>query len=126
MQGKKHHQTFGRILDLIENETEEDDDSNYVSMVQLAEVADWCTKNRIPAKHGIENVKKLAQIIPLDEEICEASGAIKSARLQAGADDFGLIDAIILASARSMNQRLLTLDPHFEGESYCTVIKPKI
>lgn len=92
-------------------------------MVQLAEVADWCARNSISPKDGIENLKKLAQIIPLDEDICEVSGAIKSARRRAGVDDFGLIDAIILASARSMNQRLLTLDPHFEDESDCILLK---
>lgn len=123
--GRKHHKALDGILNIIENETEGEDDLNYVSIVQLAEVADWCARNRVPAKEGIENVKKLAQIIPLDEDICEASGSIKYSRRQAGTNDFGLIDAIILASARAMNQRLLTLDKHFEGQSDCTVLKPK-
>lgn len=125
IQGKKNrHQTFEQILDVIEKEAGDEDDSSYISMAQLAEIADWCAKNRISPKDGMENLKRIRADHSLDEDICEASVTIKSRR-PAGADDFGLIDAIILASARSVNQRLLTLDRHFEGEPDCIILKQK-
>src|SRR5579875_3721318 len=98
------------------------DPLNYVSVIQLAEVSDWCAKNGIPVINGIDSVKQIAQVVQLDEDICEISGALKLEKRRSGSSDFGLIDAIILASARSIGQRLLTLDSHFEGEDDCVIL----
>jgi predicted nucleic acid-binding protein len=94
-------------------------------MVQFAEIADWCAKNNILAKETIENAKKLVQIVvPLDEAISESAGFIKIKKRRKGFSDFGLIEAIILASARSVDHKLLSLDRHFMGESDCVVLAP--
>lgn len=118
---EKKSKSFQRILDTIggNNNVEE---PNYMSIVQLAEISDWCSKNGIPSSNGINSAKSLAQILPLDESVCQKSGGIKLAKRKAGDPDFGLIDAIILASARSIGQKLLTLDGHFEGENDCAVL----
>jgi predicted nucleic acid-binding protein len=122
--GKDHRRTFQEILEELDSDAE-DEDFEYISIIQLAEISDWCTKNSILEKEGIQNAKKLSRIVvPLDENICETAGVIKFERRRAGYSDFGLIDAIILASARSVEQRLLTLDPHFDGERDCIVLKP--
>ena len=39
-----------------------------------------------------------------------------------GHADFGLFDAIIVATARSIGQRVLTFDADFAGESDCMVL----
>jgi predicted nucleic acid-binding protein len=97
------------------------DEEVYVSMVQLAEIADWATKNKAPPEERVEAVKEIARTVPLDERICLDAAVIKQARRSAGHVDFGLIDGIILATARSMGQRVLTFDEDFEGEMDCLV-----
>lgn len=98
------------------------DGEAYVSIVQLAEVADWANRNGAPPKERVDAVRELARIVPLDEGICLDAAAIKRQRCKTGHDDFGLIDGIILASARSIGQRVLTLDDDFLGEDDCVVI----
>jgi predicted nucleic acid-binding protein len=98
------------------------DEGVYVSMVQLAEVADWARRNDLPPEERIAAVKEMARIIPLDERICRDAAKIKQGRRKAGHDDFGLIDGIILATARSVGQRVLTLDEDFSGEDDCIFV----
>ena len=91
-------------------------------MVQLAEIADWATRNKAPPEERVEAVKEIARTVPLDERICLDAAAIKQARRRGGHVDFGLIDGIILATARSLGQRMLTFDEDFEGETDCLVV----
>ena len=98
----------------------------FVSVIQIAEVADWSVRNNLPAVEEITAVKEFAQIVPLDEKICEDSARIKKKRRSGGHKDFGLVDALILATARSVNQRLLTIDQHFAGEEDCMVLKSRV
>jgi predicted nucleic acid-binding protein len=102
--------------------TEIGDEEIYVSMVQLAEIADWATRSDAPPEERIGAVKEMARIVPLDERICLDAAAIKQRRREAGHDDFGLTDGIVLATARSIGQRVLTLDGDFVGENDCMVI----
>jgi predicted nucleic acid-binding protein len=95
----------------------------YVSMVQLAEVADWATRNGAAPERRVEAVKRIASIVPLDESICLEAVEIKQKRRRAGHSDFGLIDGIVLATARSVGQRVLTLDAYFKGDDGCTVLR---
>jgi predicted nucleic acid-binding protein len=101
--------------------TEIGDEEVYISMVQLAEIADWATINKVPPEERIEAVKEMARIVPLHERICLDAAAIKQRRRKAGHDDFCLMDGIILATARSIGQRVLTLDEDFVGENDCVV-----
>jgi predicted nucleic acid-binding protein len=94
----------------------------YISIIQLAEVADWAERNRAPPEERIDAVKEIARIVPLDERICLDAAKIKRARRKAGFESFGLIDGIILATARSIGQRVLTFDKDFQGEEDCILI----
>lgn len=98
------------------------DEEVFVSMVQLAEVADWAVRNRFSSKDRVDVVKEFARIVPLGEQICLDASVAKYRRRQLGHADFGLLDAIILATARSVGQRVLTFDKDFTGESDCLVI----
>jgi predicted nucleic acid-binding protein len=98
------------------------DEEVYISTVQLAEIADWATRNGAPPEERADAVKELARMVPLGERICLDAAAIKQRRRKAGHDDFGLIDGIILATARSIGQRVLTLDVDFGGEADCLVV----
>jgi predicted nucleic acid-binding protein len=107
---------FGKIM------TEIGDEEVYISMVQLAEIADWAARNKAPPEERVDAVKEMARMVPLDEGICLDAVAIKQRRRKPGHNDFGLMDGIILATARSIGQQLLTLDEDFAGEDDCTVI----
>lgn len=107
---------FREIMKLIGNQ------EVFVSIVQLAEVADWAVKNRVPPRERVDMVKEFARVVPLDEEICLDASAIKHHRRSLGHVEFSLLDAIILASARSIEKVTLTLDTDFAGESDCLVI----
>jgi len=94
----------------------------YVLVVQLAELSDWCFANNVPVKERIEEVKKLANIIPLDEDICLEGSRIKNERRKTGFRDFGLLDGLLLAAARSVGERVLTFDRDFAEEQDCLVL----
>ncbi len=95
----------------------------YVLVIQLAELSDWCISNRFSARETTEAVKKFASIISVDEEICLEGSKIKAERRKKGYANFGLIDGLTLAAARTIGERLLTFDQDFSGEKDCTVLK---
>jgi predicted nucleic acid-binding protein len=115
----RHPKTSGRFRRIKERiETEE----LYVLVVQLAELSDWCLENKVSPRERVDAVKKLANIVPLDEEVCLEGSKIKSERRRGGYKDFSLLDGLVLAAARSLGDRLLTFDTDFSGEKDCIVL----
>lgn len=104
-------------------EVELGDDEAYVSLVQLAELAGWALRSGKPVRDRIEVVKDLAVVLPLEEQVCVEAAAIRQAMKARGRRNFGIIDGILLATARSREQRLLTFDEDFEGEEDCIILK---
>jgi len=94
----------------------------YMLVVQLGELSDWCIAYRRPVKERVEAVKNLANIIPVDEEICLEGSKLKNERRKKGFAGFGLLDGLVLAAARSVGERVLTFDRDFAGEEDCVVI----
>ncbi len=113
-QDSKH---FRAILRAIGNE------QIFISIIQLAEVADWAHRNQLPIKERVAAIKDFARLVPLEEQICIEASEIKSRRRETGYSDFSLIDGIILASARLIGHRLLTFDGDFAGESDCVLLR---
>lgn len=101
------------------------DEEIVVSILELAELSDWCLQNKSPVSERIGAVEKFANVIPLDEETCLEGSKIKYGRRALGYKDFGIIDGIILATAWRLDQRLLTFDPHFKEEQDCIILYPK-
>ena len=58
-------------------------------------------------------LKQILNLIPLNEKICYEGAHIEYRRRKKGVTKFGLLDGIVLASARSINQQLLTTDTDF-------------
>ncbi len=103
-------------------EREIGDEEVFISIIQLAEVADWAVRNQVSPKERIDAIKEFARIVPLDEQICLEAPSIKYRGRKSGYADFSLLDAIILAAARSIGQRVLTFDKDFAGEGDCIVL----
>jgi predicted nucleic acid-binding protein len=98
------------------------DEEAYISIIQVCEIADWATRNKIHPEERVEAVKELARIVPLSGRICLDAAEFKHDRRNAGYKSFGVIDGIILATARSMGQRVLTFDRDFKGEKDCILL----
>ena len=91
-------------------------------VVQLAELSDWCIANEVPVRERIEEVKSLANIIPLDEDVCLEGSRLKSERRRRGFGSFGFLDGLLLAAARSVGERVLTFDRDFPEEEDCLLL----
>lgn len=113
--------TSKRAADRISKEV--GDSQLYVSHIQLAELADWATRSGAPAAERVEAVEQMANIIPLTKEICLDAAAIKFTKRKKRLSGFGIIDGIVLATARSLGQNLLTFDTDFTGEENCVVLR---
>jgi predicted nucleic acid-binding protein len=114
------HPRTSKEFKLIQNQIGEAE--LYVLVVQLAELSDWCFANNVPVRERIEEVKKLTNIIPLDEDICLEGSRIKNERRKKGFGSFGLLDGLLLAAARSVGEQVLTFDRDFAEEQDCLVL----
>lgn len=104
---EKKSKTFKQIFEIIKDKT------LYMSVIQIGEISDWCLKNKINPEKRILRLKEILNIIPLDEKICLSGSRYKFNNRKKGTKKFSLIDGIILASAKSINQNLLTRDKDF-------------
>jgi len=104
---EKHTKTFQDIYKYIKEEP------LFISLVQIGELSDWCLKNHIDPEKRINKLKQILNVIPLNEKICYDAAQIKYTMRKKGVVKFGLLDGIVLASARSINQQLLTMDNDF-------------
>ena len=116
LRNPKSSDRFKLVKEQIRNE------ELYMLIVQLAELSDWCIRNRVPPTERIEAVKQFANIVPLDEDMCLEGSRIKSARRRTGHKNFSLLDGLVLAAARSIGEKLLTFDRDFMGEKDCVVL----
>jgi predicted nucleic acid-binding protein len=89
----------------------EDDEESIVSTINLAEVYRWILKfyGEEVADEKVDVIKKRCFVIDVDPEIAIASAKIKHEMR------FGLGDAIVLATARRENAKVVTGDPDFKN-----------
>jgi predicted nucleic acid-binding protein len=95
----------------------------FMSVIQVGEISDWCLKNSIRPEDMMGQLKKILGTIPLNEKLCLEGSRIKSEMRARGLKSFSLMDGLILASARSVNQKLLTLDRDFAKADGVVVLK---
>lgn len=92
----------------------DDDIQLYTSPIVIAEIYFKSLRTDGNAQERTDFIMKRCAVVTLDEKI-----AIEAAKIHAEnkvkTPDFSLADAIILASARSRNMKVLTGDPHFKN-----------
>lgn len=108
---------FEDIYELIK------DEPLFISIIQIGEISDWCLKNGINPTERISNLKHIVNIIPLSEKICCEGSRIEYDFRREGVSHFSLMDGFILASARSINQNLLTKDTDFRKAGDALVLE---
>ena len=102
-----------KVVDYVENAAEKD--PLLFSIVQVGELADWCYSNNLDPSKILNEVKSTATVTGITENICLEASKIKQTQRKAGKNKFSLIDGLIIASAISFEQTLLTTDLDFEG-----------
>jgi len=110
-----------KIREILENENEYE---VFTPSIVLVELADAVVKGKIKINWDelVRFVKLNTKIINIDEIVAKEAGIIKN-NLRKKHPDFGLVDAIVLATARINNSRLLTGDNHLLNEDDVIDIK---
>ena len=96
-----------KILDITK------DEKLYMSIVQMGELTDWCIRKDEDVSLTINTVKQIVNVVPLNDIICIKASMMKDEMRKKGIEKFGLMDGIVLASAQSINQKLLSTDTDF-------------
>ncbi len=91
-------------------------DPVFTSLVSIAELSDWAAREGVNRKAVLAAIQSLSRVLPLDEPLMEAAGLIKNVKRQT-MRDFGLMDAIIVATGRAYGLPIVTGDAHFKGEN---------
>ncbi len=81
----------------------------YISEISLPEIAIWCLRENLDIDFYFNRAKEIVDILSLSEDIYKAGARIAFER-QKKIKNFGLLDGLILASARSVEQKLMTKD----------------
>jgi len=72
------------------------------------------------AEEGLFKISEISRITPIDRSIAiktaEVDRELRGKAKKKGLREPSLVDAIILATARTLNANLVTGDLHFEGE----------
>jgi len=86
----------------------------YTPSIVIAELSNKYSKeNYIFWETDLQFIAENSSIIALDKEIANTAGRLKEAVRKEYKTNFGLADAIILSTARQINAKVVTGDPHF-------------
>ncbi|MFB6217007.1 MAG: PIN domain-containing protein [Candidatus Aenigmatarchaeota archaeon] len=89
----------------------------FTSMVTVAELSDNFQSGNLESDNSWDEIRAFieskTEIIELDTEICSNAGRIKHEEREKY-PDFGLMDSIILSSARKHNLNIITGDKHLK------------
>lgn len=88
----------------------------------LAEFTDKYTRENLDFKERLRFIKTISALAPLDEETAELAGKISAERRQQ-VKGWGLVDSIVLATARTKKMKVITGDEHFRSLDDAIMIK---
>ncbi len=107
LDGSKRGEKLRTILDDAETTT-------YTSAVTLAEVVSKAIRTHRDHELALKVLSSDSTIVDADEELSKSAGIIHAQARQTSSD-FGLADAYVLATARKLEGKIVTGDPHFQG-----------
>ncbi len=91
----------------------------FTSVISLAEMSDNYQSGNLKSDNKWKEIRSFieskTEIIRLNQEICSRAGKIKQEERQKF-PDFGLMDAIILSTARENNLKVITGDKHLKDK----------
>lgn len=96
-----------KIVESKENEV-------FSSIITIAEVVSATKRENRDAEERYNDMINLSKIYFISLEFAKEAG-ILHAETRKKIKDFGLADAFVLLTARKLNAKILTGDPHFKG-----------
>jgi predicted nucleic acid-binding protein len=90
--------------------------------IVVAELVDKYERERIDPKERLGFIRAKSSVSPLDDAIAETAGSI-SAERRSKVRGWGLVDSVVLATARSMGAKVVTGDEHFRDLDEAIMIK---
>ncbi len=105
----KGSQAGEKVKEIIEHDSE-----IISSIITVAEISSTLRRADEDVEHAYKTITNLSKIHFLSPEFAKEAG-ILHAETRKKVKDFGMADAIILLTARKLNAKILTGDPHFKG-----------
>ena len=93
----------------------------YTSIISIAEVSEWCEKNNRDARKYVNILIKKSDVLGLNEAMLETAGKINFLRKKQ-IKNWGLIDSIVLTTAKTHGLQIVTGDKHFKDIEGTVVI----
>lgn len=90
--------------------------------IVIAEFTDKYEREGIDPEERLSFIKTKSSISQLDESLAEAAGSI-SARRRKEVRGWGIVDSIVLATARKAGAKIVTGDEHFRDLPEAIMIK---
>jgi predicted nucleic acid-binding protein len=87
----------------------------FTCAISLAELSYWASKEKVDLNKILFAVKSLSIIINLDNTVLETAGMLNYQKKKK-IKNFGMIDAIILATSRAYSLPVVSGDKHFSEE----------
>jgi|SRR3989338_3554761 len=94
----------------------------YTSVISLAEITLWCKKNNADAEAFLKTIKNNSILVPLGKNEAELAGYINFESKKRN-KKFGMVDSLIIATARILNLNVLTKDNDFKEFEECILLK---
>lgn len=85
----------------------------FTSVVSIAEIADWASRQKLDKPKLLKYVINLSQILELNLKTAHLSGLLNFERKKTE-KNWGIVDSIILATSQFYDIEILTKDRHFK------------
>lgn len=98
-----------KVKEIIENKNNE----IFTSILTLSEVISKTKKEARDYEIAYESILNLSKIYNINEEFCKEIGLLYR-EIRSKIKDFGIIDTFVLLTAKKLNAKIITGDPHFK------------
>ncbi len=99
-----------KVSEIIESE----ENDIFSSIITIAEVSSILKRNEKDVELGCKRMIDISKVYFISPEFAKEAG-ILHAETRKDIKDFGLADAFVLLTARKLDAKILTGDPHFKG-----------
>lgn len=99
-----------------------DDGEAVTPTIVLAEFTDKYARENLDPSERLKFIKTVSALAPLDEGTAELAGKI-SAERRPRVKGWGLVDSVVLASAKTRKVKVVTGDEHFRDLDHVVMIR---
>ena len=93
---------------------EDDKSQNFTSSATVAEVVGKSLKENKDFNIALDYINNFSTLVNVTGELSILAGQIHF-ESKKKSKDFGMLDAFVVATAKKLNAKILTGDPHFKG-----------